>query len=114
MNSQVITDYIVKNKNSLDVNNIFNYLKKYNLEFLLSDVLQKLKKYNQRENRISKNIVITSHKINQDTKDFLQNKYNIELKEEKIDSGLIAGYKIYTRDTIIDASLNTLLKNFKK
>lgn len=112
MNSQIILDYIIKNKNTdnFSVDNLFIYLKKYNLEFLLPDILKKIKKYNLRENKLNKVKVETPYKLDTQNKNSLEEKYNLKIEKEIINKDIITGYKLYTREKIIDASIDTLLK----
>ena len=116
MNSKIISKYIIKNQNSLESNLpiLFDYIKKYKLEFLLPEILKNLEKHKNREIEINKNKLITPHKLSLENKESLESKYNLKIDEENLDKNIITGYKIYTRDKIIDASLDTLLKNFIK
>jgi F0F1-type ATP synthase delta subunit len=38
----------------------------------------------------------------------------LKIEKEEIEKEMIAGYKLYSKDKIVDASLNTLLKKFTK
>lgn len=114
MNSQTIVDYIIKNEDTLKIDLLFSYLKKFKLEYLMSDVLTKLKKYNKREKENSKIILESPVQINNNTQSSLESKYNLKIEEFRTNQNLVAGYKLYSKDRIVDASIDTLLKNFTK
>lgn len=114
MNSKSLTKYIIKNRESLNFEALFLYIKKFKLEFLLPNILKDLKKFEDREIKINKNTLITPHFLDQENKIKLQEKYNLKIDKELIDKKIITGYKLYTKEKIVDASLDTLLKNFIK
>ena len=114
MNSKIITKYIIQNKANLNIAALGEYIKKYKLQFLLPEVLKELNKNINREAEINRTKIVSAHKLDKDNISSLENKYNIKIDNEEIQSELVTGYKLYTKDKIVDASLNTLLKNFIK
>ncbi|MDQ5957476.1 MAG: synthase delta subunit [Patescibacteria group bacterium] len=112
MNSQTIVDYIIKNKEKVSLQSIFDYAHKFDLDYLLPDVLSKIKRYNNREIKNSTVVLETSVNADEDTLKALENRYDLKIEKNQINKNIIAGYKIYSRDSIVDASIETLLKNF--
>ncbi len=118
MNSKIIAKYIISNQGFLqktsNIKFLFEYIKIYKLELLLPNVLNNLQKIINREVHLNKNRLVSPYPISKENKDRLESGHKIKIDEESIDKDIITGYKLYTKDKIIDASLETLLKNFTK
>lgn len=112
MNANILTKYILKQIS----NSNFNYeafslfVKKYNLQYLIPAVIDKLRKSDLREKEMNKVKIVSPVKLSQSNKELVESKYNVQIGEEIIDNRLVAGYKLYTRENILDASLENLLK----
>ena len=118
MQSQKLAKIILNMKEvkgeNFSIANFLSVIKKNNLEYLLpsiNKVLSKMKKDGE-----SKDLekIISPFLLEDTTKKELKDKYNLTNTEQIIDKKIIAGFKIYTKNKIVDASLDTILKNFNK
>jgi len=93
---------------------ILEIVKKRKLEFLLPKVLQVLNKkatFSEQQNQI---ILETPFKTSSEAKKKVEEKLGLKIGVEKINKSLIAGFRVYTKDKILDATLDTLLKQIIK
>ena len=93
---------------------VLDIVKKRNLSFLLPQTLKYLKKkiiFNEIQNQIS---VETPFELSSEAQKHIENRVGLQIEKVKINKGLIAGFKVYTKDKILDASLDTLLKQIIK
>lgn len=112
MNANILSKYILKQISNSNFNlEAFNlFVKKYNLQYLIPSVIDKLQKSNLRNIELNKIKLISPVNINEQNKKLIENKYGVEINEQIVDKRVIAGYKLYTKEKILDASLENLLK----
>ena len=111
MNIDKLVNYILKNEDNL--NDLFKVLSKYNLNYLLIPILQKIQKLQNRELHINSSKLVSARPLDSQTLEMLENKYNLKFAKQKIDQNIIAGYKLYTKDKMLDHSLQLILNRLK-
>lgn len=98
-------------------NGLVSFLKvidKNKLNYILPNILESLKKIESKELEENKEIILSSYKLGKETRENIISKYKLTKPENIEDRNIITGFKIYTKDKIVDASLNTILKKFTK
>jgi F0F1-type ATP synthase delta subunit len=116
MNSLKLANLLIRNskKDTFKISDFISVITKNKLEYLLPSIKIKLAKI-QREQDFRNEIKIqTPHPVSKEIKEKIENVYNLKIEKEEIEKEMIAGYKLYSKDKIVDASLNTLLKKFTK
>lgn len=115
MNSLKLARLLIeKNESKNGLVNFLKVLDKNKLNYILPNILESLKKIESKEKIESQEIIISSYKLGKDTKERLAEKYELSSPENREDKSIITGFKIYTKNKIVDASLNTILKKFTK
>jgi F0F1-type ATP synthase delta subunit len=118
MQTQKLAKILINMQYSKDlresVANFLFVIKKNNLGYLLPSINKALSKIRKDEEEKNIEKIISPFLLEDTTEKELKEKYDLENTEQVIDKKMIAGFKIYTRNKIVDASLSTILKNFTK
>ncbi len=115
MNSLKLARLLIEKNESKDgLVNFLKVLDKNKLNYILPNILESLKKIDSKEKAENQEIIISSYALEKKTKDNLKEKYKLNNPENREDKSIITGFKIYTKDKIVDASLSTILKKFTK
>ncbi len=112
MNSLKLANLLISYKENSK--GFFSVISKNKLEYLLPSIKIKLEKIQDQETFREKVKIETPHALGDEIKQKIENIYNIKIEKEEIKKDIIAGYRLYSKDKIVDASLNTLLKNLIK
>lgn len=97
-----------------NLKDVFDVVKKRHLDFLLPDVYKLLKAKNIRFSDMNEIIVESPFEIGDEAKQSIEKKLDLKIDKTKINKEMIAGFRVYTKDKILDASLDTLLKQIIK
>ena len=118
MQSQKLAKIILNMKSadgaSINIANFLSVIKKNNLEYLLPSINKVLSKIKKDEESKDLEKIISPFLLEDNTKKELEDKYKLTNTQQIIDKKIIAGFKIYTRNKIVDASIDTIFKNFTK
>lgn len=121
MNAKFLANLIINNPNNLE--DIMILVKKYKLEALLPSIFSIIKKtidQNKKQNslKIETAFPLDEMAINKIVsllkKEGVQVKTDTQFDEVIINKKLIAGFKVSSKDKIVDATLDTLLSPFYK
>lgn len=102
-----------KNGNTNSLANFLKILDKNKLNYLLPNLLHSLEKIKIKDESENKEKIITAHTLSKEIRENISIKYKLNNPENIEDKNIITGFKIYTKTKIVDASLNTILKNFE-
>lgn len=103
-----------KDKNrAISVADFLQVIKNNNLNYLLPSIHKFLEKIKRDETEKSTEKIISPFELNKEVEKEIKDKYSLENSKQVIDKKIIAGFKIYTRNKIVDASLGTMLKHFE-
>lgn len=120
MQSQKLAKLLIKILNREDKNrvisvaNFLEVIKSNNLNYLLPSINKYLEKIKRDDAEKSVEKIISPFQLETNTEKELKDKYKLENTIQVVDKKIVAGFKIYTRNKIVDASLDTILKNFTK
>ncbi len=112
MNALDLAKVFIKYENN--TREILSLVQRYKLESLLPAVIVYLEKLSTQESNRNMVVVESAFPLSENSKLSIEKMIKMKIDEQKVDSKLIAGFKIYTRDHIVDASLDTLLAPFAK
>lgn len=112
MNIDQLSNLFLEKQKNLDKLNLI--LKKYNLQYLLPQIISNLEKKDRLLKERNKTVLEVPMEIELGTLQNIEEKYNQKIKEVKIDKTLVLGFKLKTVDKVIDSSLKALFKNFTK
>ncbi len=108
MNSKYLAKLILDNQDNFQ--KVLEIVKKYKLEKLLPSTLSVVDKIQNREENRNKIKVESAVELDTNSKNEIEKLVNGKIDKLSIDKNLIAGFKVYTREKIIDASLANMLK----
>ena len=120
MQSQKLAKLLIKlvdredKSRAISIANFLQVIKNNNLNYLLPSIHKFLEKIKRDEAEKSIEKIISPFELNKEVEKEIKDKYSLENSKQVIDKKIIAGFKIYTRNKIVDASLGTILKNFTK
>jgi F0F1-type ATP synthase delta subunit len=112
MNALQLAKVFIQNENK--TTEILSLVQRYKLESLLPAVSVYLKKLSSQESNRNRVIVQSAFALNENSKLSIEKLLDTKIDEVQVNGKLIAGFKAYTRDKIVDASLGTLLAPFAK
>jgi len=107
MNARYLAKLILDNQDNFS--KVMILVKKYKLEKLLPASLQIINKINNREENRNKVTVESAVELDQDSLHSIERLVNRKVEKVNINKNLVAGFKAYTREKIIDASLQNML-----
>jgi F0F1-type ATP synthase delta subunit len=108
MNSKYLAKLIIDNQGNFQ--KVLEIVKKYKLEKLLPSTLSVIGKIQNREENRNKIKVESVVELDTNSKNEIEKLVNGKIDKLSIDKNLIAGFKVYTREKIVDASLANMLK----
>lgn len=106
--ASVFENYPNNTKDVLDI------VKKRHLSFLLPDVYKFLKIKEVRLEGLDEIIVESPFEMSSQAQEGIEKRLGLKIDKTRVNKELIAGFKVYTRDKILDASIDTLLKQIIK
>lgn len=118
MNATALATLIQNNAEHTDA--VLSLIKKYKLESLVPSALEIIRKRQAREVKNNRTVVESAFPLDATTEANIvsmlgrQTGKSVRMDSVIVNNNLIAGFKAYTRDHIIDASLPTLLAPFYK
>lgn len=107
MNSKYLAKLILDNQDNLA--KVMEIVKKYKLEKLLPSTLSVIKKIQNREENRDKVKVSSAVELNAESLKSIESLVQRKIDNTEIDKSLVAGFKVFTREKIIDASLVNML-----
>ena len=96
------------------VKEILGIAKKRHLDFLLPDVYKVLKNKSERMQNLDEVVIESPFEMSSEARESVEKRVGLKIAKTRINKEMIAGFKVYTRDKILDASLDTLLKQIIK
>jgi F0F1-type ATP synthase delta subunit len=96
------------------VKEILEIAKKRHLNFLLPDVYKVLKNKSERIQNLDEVVIESPFEMSPDARESVEKRVGLKIAKTRINKEMIAGFKVYTKDKILDASLDTLLKQIIK
>ncbi len=107
MNSKYLAKLILDNQDGFA--KVMEIVKKYKLEKLLPSTLRMIKKIQNREENRDKVRVSSAVELNAESLKSIESLIQRKIDNTEIDKSLVAGFKVFTREKIIDASLANML-----
>ncbi len=89
---------------------LFAVIQKRNLSFLLPAALKLLKLKEEKEKFRNEVVLESAFEVSDENLKILEEKVGEKVEKKIINKNLVTGFKVYTRNRILDASLDTLLK----
>ena len=105
MNSKYLAKLILDNQDNFA--KVMQIVEKYKLEKLLPSTLNVIKKIKSREENRNQVKVESAVELNSQSLKSIESMINMKIS---IDKSMIAGFRVHTRDKVIDASLVNMLK----
>lgn len=112
MNALQLAKVFIKYENN--TKDIISIVKRYRLESLLPAVMVYLEKLSRQERDRNKVVVQSAFALNENSKLSIEQMIHAKIDHVQVNKKLIAGFKVYTKDHIVDASLDTLLAQFAR
>ncbi len=108
MNSKYLAKLILDNQDNFA--KVMQIVEKYKLEKLLPSTLNVIKKIKSREENRNQVKVESAVELNSQSLKSIESMINMKISKTNIDKSMIAGFRVHTRDKVIDASLVNMLK----
>lgn len=106
--AEVFIKYPNNTKQLLDI------VKKKKLDFLLPKALEFLNKKRIFTETQDEVLLETPFETSDEARASIESKFGLKIQKQKVNKDMIAGFRVYTKNKILDASLDGLLKQIIK
>lgn len=83
---------------------------KYNLTYLLPAIQKSSNKLIQKEKFANENRLLSPFILDEIVINKIEEKYKLKVDKREIKGEILAGYKLYTRDKVVDNTLSSIIK----
>jgi F0F1-type ATP synthase delta subunit len=111
MNS--IIKFIIKENKTLDIKVLVSVLQKYRVLSLLPIILKRLEKELLLQQQHNITTIQAPFALDETSKQKIQTIFNVDSIKEVISPNILAGFRAYNGDKILDLSLESIVKKIK-